>query len=263
MKSQAIILSITNPKKFFGLVKYLYSKGMNFIIEIDNSNNTISFICSKNDASIQMLHTFELRDMIHFISGDINFKNLSFSIDFGVKPNKLLDYLIRDTQECILTLQQVNPSQANVIKLHSSDRIMDFDFDEDINSIQNIKPLYDRLKLLPTKKEKTLLEFALPSYILKKNLNNPKKNLWLYLLNKINGQTILFSDNNYNLQILGEFSTTENEFAVLLHTGHLKYLENEEYHVKVYPKYILFISKVKDSKFYFSITNHYEETTHE
>jgi hypothetical protein len=244
-------------------VKSFESKGLHFCYEL-GIDNSIKIIGSKVDGSIQIVHTYIMDDMIKYNKDDFQFKNIIFSIHFEGKAIKKLDFLIKNAQECFLSLKySENQSYYFVEKLESSDKLFKNTFLSDAQNVNNIQKIYDRMKFLPSKNEKPMLEFTLPNYILKKNLNNPENDLWIYLLNKQNGQTIVFSNEYYNLQILGDFKTTKKEFAIKINSQHLKYLGTEEYLVQVFAKYLLFSSKVKDSKFYITIAELSAEKSHE
>lgn len=263
MQYQNFTLKVINPKKFFGLVKSFDTKGFNYCIELGN-DNTIKFIGSKTDSSIQLINAYELSDLIIIKNQSFEFQKLVFSIGFDENTTGILDYMIKDSKECEITLQFIKDKLfASGGELYYQELDMRYPFSVKANSSENLQPIYVRLDLLPTKKQKVLLELSIPSYILKKNLNNPQNDLWLYLLNKQNGQTVVFSDEVYNLQIVDEFTTREKEFAVLINSQHLKYLDKHEYRIQVYSKYILFSSTVKESKIYIIVSEYLEETSHE
>jgi hypothetical protein len=263
MTSEKFSLTIINPKKFFGLVKQIESKGLLYCIEINNNTN-LKFICSKVDGSIQFIHSYELSDMIMLNQESINIPKIIFSIHFNGKAARTLDFFIKYVQECTLSLKySENKSYYFLEELYSTDQIFKQIFSSDLDDVEDMQKIYNRLKLLPVQNEKPMLEFSLPNYILKKNTNNPENDLCIYLYDEELGKTIIFSDENYNLQILGDFKTTKNELAVKINSQHLKYLGTEEYLVQVFSKYLLFSSTVKDSKFYITSTDLSAEKLHE
>ena len=254
MNSRNLILSILTPKIFFGVLNTFDSKGMDYSIEIRN-DNTIHFYSWKIDNSIQIIQSFELSDIINFDLNEFDIDSLIFKLNFKRKTKSTLKDLTQEIFPCKITLIiHDNKNTAQDILLTNYNEDLKYELGAMVESNSIIKRYQHRQELLSKLKDKPLLEFDILYKILSMNLKNKENNLSICFFQK-KGDMLIFSNDGYNLHVLTELISQDFEFMASFDSELLNYLDNENYHVKVYSDYIFLNRKLRKQNILYILRN--------